>query len=153
MVPWHFLSEFLENKRFTGWFSSSVRSFFFFFQKSCSVTSPGDRHITWKTFMKLLIDFFLRGKMFRTHFHALFNSKHYAEVRKKRTFFSSHPSCGHHRPRSLREHSWTFLLLLYSEFSGPAACPPSSSVIHLTPQWRLDRCRKVVSFPYSPKYT
>lgn len=69
-------------------FDFSEISFFFPPQKRYSVTTPGGRHITQKTFMKLLIDFFLRGKMFYTHFLALFNSKHYGEVRNKRTFFS-----------------------------------------------------------------
>lgn len=66
-------------------------------------------------------------------------------------FFSSHPSCWHHRPRSLRQHSWTFCFTLNSQ--SIAACPPSLSVIRLTPQPRLARCQKVLSFPYSPKYT
>jgi len=73
-----FLSEFLKNRRFTGWFSRSVASIFFF-PKSCSVKTPGGRH-HMETFMKLLIDFFLREKTSPTHFPAIFfNSKHYAE--------------------------------------------------------------------------
>lgn len=64
--------------------------------------------------MKLYIDF-LRGKMFYTHFPALFNSKHYAEVRNKRTFFLFSPIMSASQAKVFKTAQLN--LLLYSEFS------------------------------------
>lgn len=143
MVTWLFYLNYLKKDIYRMVFKFS-EIYLFFSQKRYSVTTPGGRHITGKTFIKLLIDFFIRGKMFYTHFLALFNSKHYAEVRNKRT---SHLSCGH---QSLREHSWTFLLLLCIECSESCCLSSNLNCNAFSSQWRLARCQKVLSFPYSP---
>lgn len=89
MVSWHFYPKFLKLRDFRDGFQDQWC--IFFFQKSFSVKTLGSRHHV-ETFMKLLIDFFLRGKMFCTHFPGLFfNSKHYVEeiLGIKGSFFSS----------------------------------------------------------------
>lgn len=113
--------------------------------KKCSLKTPGDRH-HMETFMKSLIDFFLRGKRFCTHFPALFfNSKHYAEpLGIKRHFLPPLSSPRHHRARSFTEHSWTFLFLF--------ALNPQTLLLVLQAHADGDWLSANICFHYSPKF-